>query len=226
MWEEEEESLSALNNSLVELVFNLDCKTLPLDHAWTLSQAISTALPFFNELENTGLHLIHVAESGNGWHRPESILYLSKRTKLQLRIPLEYVSQAQQLCGETFDIQGHRMTIKESRAKPLLPSPVLFARYVLVDREQTEEMFIENAVQQVRHLGIQCRKMLAGLSHVFQTPKGELFTRSLMLANLSPEDSFLLQNKGLGEGRKMGFGLFVPHKDIKSVGQTIEKKMQ
>ncbi|MEY3220062.1 MAG: hypothetical protein RIT27_1419 [Pseudomonadota bacterium] len=226
MWEEEEETFLPSSNDLVELIFNLDCKTLPLDHAWLLSQAISTALPFFNQLENAGLHLIHVAESGNGWQRPENFLYLSKRTKLQLRIPLEYVSQAQLLCGAQFNIDGHFMTVKESHTKPLLPSPVLFARYVLADSEQSEELFIETALQQIRKMGIQCRKMLAGLSHTFQTPNGELFTRSLMLADLSPEDSLLLQNKGLGEGRTMGLGLFVPHKNIKAVGQTTEKKMQ
>ncbi len=224
MWEEEEEQIISNAGQMVDLSFSLDCKTLPLDHAWALSQAISNTLSWFNELENTGLHLIHVAESGNGWHRPDDILYLSKRTRLMLRLPFDYISKAQILCGQQFDINGHCIIVKESRLKPLLPSSVLFARYVLADREQSEEDFITTASQELKNLGVQCRKMLAGLTHEFQTPNGVLFTRSLMLANLVPEDSLLLQNNGLGNNKKIGFGIFIPHKDIKAVGQTMDKK--
>jgi CRISPR-associated protein Cas6 len=224
MWEEEEE-LPILNQDQVfDLMFSLECKTLPSDHAWVLSQVISNTLPWFKELETTGLHLIHVAESGNGWQRPEDFLYLSKRTKLHLRIPADYLSQAQSLCGQQFDINGHLMTIKECSIKKLVPSPVLFARYVLANEQQSEEEFIKMALQEVRNLGVHCRKILAGLTHHFKTPQGVLFTRSLMLADLSLEDSLLLQIKGLGNHQKLGFGVFIPHKDIKAVGQITEKK--
>jgi CRISPR-associated protein Cas6 len=224
MWEEEEEPIISNAGQMVDLSFSLDCKTLPSDHAWALSQAISNALPWFNELENTGLHLIHIAESGNGWHRPDDMLYLSKRTKLILRVPFHFVSEAQTLCGKQFGIHGHCMAIKESHLKPLSPSPVLFSRYVLADKQQSEEEFIKVALQDVQNRGIHCRKMLAGLTHEFKTPNDVLFTRSLMLANLNPEDSLLLQIKGLGNYQKRGFGVFIPHKDIKAVGQTMDKK--
>lgn len=225
MWEEEEEEQLIPNeNKMVDLAFSLDCKSLPSDHAGALSQAISNTLPWFNDLEEAGLHLIHVAESGNGWQRPDDILYLSKRTKLMLRLPSHYVSQAQTLCGKQFDIHGHSMMIKESHLKPLLPSPVLFSRYVLADERQSEGEFIKAALQDVKNMGIHCRKMLAGLTHRFQTTHDILFTRSLMLANLTLEDSLLLQIKGLGNHKKMGFGIFIPHKDIKAVGQGAGKK--
>jgi CRISPR-associated protein Cas6 len=225
MWEEEEEQSSIFNNNqLVDVAFSLNCTALPSDHAWILSQAISNALPWFKELQTAGLHLIHVAESGNGWQRPDNFLYLSKRTKLHLRIPTDYLSEIQTLCGKQFDIGGYLMTIKKYTVKKLSPSPVLFSRYVLADEHQSEEMFIKTTLQEVRNLGVQCRKMLAGLTHHFQTPQGILFTRSLMLADLPPEDSLLLQIRGLGSYKTLGFGLFVPHKDIKAIGQTIEKK--
>lgn len=224
MWEEEEQLPILNDNQVFDVAFALDCKILPSDHAWALSQAISTALPWFKELETTGLHLIHVAESGNGWQRPDDFLYLSKRTKLQLRIPADYLSQVQTLCGQVFDINGYLMTIKECSIKKLSPSPVLFSRYVLANEQQSEEEFVKTALQEVRNLGIHCRKILAGLSHHFQTPQDILFTRSLMLADLTPEDSLLLQIKGLGNHKILGFGLFVPHKDIKAVGQSAEKK--
>jgi hypothetical protein len=38
-----------------------------------------------------------------------------------------------------------------------------------------------------------------------------------MVAELKPEEAFELQRRGLGEGRKLGCGLFIPHKGIKAV---------
>ena len=38
-----------------------------------------------------------------------------------------------------------------------------------------------------------------------------------MLADLSTEESLKLQEHGLGEGRHMGFGIFIPHKGIDAV---------
>ena len=43
-----------------------------------------------------------------------------------------------------------------------------------------------------------------------------------MVAELTPEHSIRLQQAGLGEGRKMGCGLFIPHKGIKPVKQDSE----
>jgi hypothetical protein len=54
-------------------------------------------------------------------------------------------------------------------------------------------------------------------------PHGSIFTRSLMVADLEPEQSVHLQQVGLGEGRTIGCGLFIPHKGIKAVKETDEK---
>ena len=49
---------------------------------------------------------------------------------------------------------------------------------------------------------------------------GQIFTRSLMVADLLLDDAIQLQQQGLGEGRLHGCGLFVAHKGIKAVGQA------
>jgi hypothetical protein len=41
-----------------------------------------------------------------------------------------------------------------------------------------------------------------------------------MVADLEPEQSVLLQQAGLGDGREFGCGLFIPHKGIKPVKDT------
>ena len=66
-------------------------------------------------------------------------------------------------------------------------------------------------------MGIRVRKALCGKSTLLATPTGTVQTRSLMLADLTVEESVRLQQCGLGTHRLMGCGLFIPHKGIDSV---------
>jgi hypothetical protein len=47
--------------------------------------------------------------------------------------------------------------------------------------------------------------------------EGDVFTRSLMIAEMTAENAFKLQKHGIGEGRKFGCGLFLPQKGISAV---------
>ena len=48
------------------------------------------------------------------------------------------------------------------------------------------------------------------------------YTRSLMIADLSKENSILLQDLGVGKGRIFGCGIFLPHKSIDAVANFKE----
>jgi CRISPR-associated protein Cas6 len=222
LWEDDPEPLIPENQGdMIDLAFAVHCSSLPLDHAYALSLAIQRALPWFAGEPRAGLHRIHGAESGNGWYRPESdgdLLYLSRRTKLTLRLPKSRVSEAASLSGQTLDIAGHPLTLGQTSEKPLARATVLFARHILADPLSSENDFLLRMQALLAELGIRCRKMLCGRSAGFETPEGRQFTRSLMLAELKAEDSLALQQHGLGHGRKLGCGLFVPHKDIAPVG--------
>jgi CRISPR-associated protein Cas6 len=221
LWEEEVESLIPENSGdMIDLAFAIECRCLPLDHAYALSQAVQQALPWFAEETRAGLHRIHGAESGNGWYRPEGeddLFYPSRRTRLTLRLPKSRLAEAAGLSGQTLDIAGYPLKIGQATEKKLARAPVLFARHILADPLLSENDFIELMRIQLSQLGIRCRKMLCGRSAAFTTPEGKLFTRSLMIADLKPEDGLALQQHGLGEGRKLGCGLFVQHKDIAPV---------
>lgn len=221
LWQEEEPQTAAVTaQTVVDLVFDMTCRCLPVDHALVLSQALQQALPWFEQEPRAGLHLIHGAESGNGWYRPQeqgSLLYLSRRTKLTLRLPKHRIEEARSLTGTTLELGGYPLTVGKASEKPLRPMPVLFARHVLAESEQNEDTFLDSVVEQLQPMGIHCRKALCGKTSRFKWLDKELFTRSLMIADLTPPDSLALQEQGLGKGRKMGCGLFVPHKDIKPV---------
>jgi CRISPR-associated protein Cas6 len=213
-------------DDVVDLAFRIRCPTLPLDHAHSLSSALLRELPWLDKEEFAGVHLIHGAASGNGWYRPEDVanelLYLSRRTRMRLRLPRHRLEDARQLVGKTLDIAGHPLALGETEVFLLSSLPTLFARYVITDADKSEEAFLEDVAQQLEADGIACRKLLGGISHALNFPEGPVFTRSLMVAELEPEQSVRLQQIGVGEGRAMGCGLFLPHKGIKPVKENSE----
>jgi CRISPR-associated protein Cas6 len=228
LWQEEGPQKEAIiPSSIVNMVFDINCRCLPVEHAYALSQAISKALPWFEQEPQAGLHLIHGAKSGNGWYCPEDqndLLYLSRRTKLTLRLPIHRLAAAQALSGMTLDIASYSVKVGKAKEKPFRQMPVLFARHIVANPEQDEDTFLDSAVAQLQQMGIQCRKALCGKTNfLLIPPDSEIFTRSLMIADLKPQESITLQQQGLGSGRKMGCGLFVPHKDIKPVNPDAEK---
>jgi CRISPR-associated protein Cas6 len=225
--ETEKKPVFEVPDDVVDLAFRLNCPTLPLDHAHALSSALLRELPWLAEEEHAGVHLIHGAASGNGWYRPEDatseLLHLSKRTRMRLRVPRHRLDDARELTGKKFDVSGHPLEVGKSEVFLLSTLSTLFARYVITDEAKDETLFLEEAAKQLRDIDIPCRKMLGGITHRMAFPDGEIFTRSLMVADLEPEHSVRLQQIGLGEGRIIGCGLFIPHKGIKAVKQTDEK---
>ncbi len=214
-----------VTDRVVDAVFDISCRTLPVDHAYALSHAIQRALPWFADEEGAGLHLVHVAESGNGWMRPgdpQALLYLSRRTKLALRVPKRRIADAGGLLGRTLDVDGHALRADHITVRPLSRITTLFSRCVAMSTGADETGFLEGAVRELGALGIRPRKMLCGLTTSIATPGHTLQTRSLMLADLALAESVLLQEHGLGLERKLGCGLFLPHKDIHDVQRSQE----
>ena len=208
-------------DDVVDISFKLDCRTLPLDHAHALANELLNHLPWLAEEEQAGIHQIHVAESGNGWQRPEDpeneVLCLSRRTKMQVRVPKHRIDEALGLEGVTLDIEGHTLSIRDGSIKPFLALPTLFARYVASDVDQDETGFLQAMAQQIQAMGIPVKKLMAGKQSRIQRGDDVIYTRSLMVADLKQEDSIQLQQTGIGSGRLHGCGLFIPQKGIKAV---------
>jgi len=220
-WQEEvDEERFIVPENVVDIQFSISCRTLPVDHAHALSIAIKEALPWFEEEVEAGLHLIHVAESGNGWERPQGsdeVLYLSRRTKLTLRLPQHRLEDARALSGQKLDVAGNAMEIGKSTVRLLSTSTTQYARYVAVEEEgQGEDEFIAGLVKELRGAGLRFKKVLCGKETIFDTPEGPIVTRSLMVADLPIEDAVRLQELGVGahEHKKMGCGLFIAHKAV------------
>ncbi|MCK5092780.1 MAG: type I-MYXAN CRISPR-associated protein Cas6/Cmx6 [Gammaproteobacteria bacterium] len=220
VWQEEKPFVAP--DDIVDLSFRINCKCLPIEHAHTLSRALHEALPWLGKDDRVGIHLVHVAESGNGWMRPvdaeNDLLLLSRRTRMTLRLPKDRLDEARQLKGVTLDIDGYSLEVSDSSVRELSISTTLFSRYIIADEEESEQVFTASVVSELGGMGIPVRKLLCGRTHTLNFPDRKVFTRSLMIADLEPEQSVKLQQVGLREGRKYGCGLFLPHKGIDPVG--------
>lgn len=227
-WEEEEDKSLPyeVSDEVIDLSFSIRCKTLPINHAWFLSKEILTHLPWLENHKIAGIHQIHVAESNNGWLRPDeddedALLYPSRRTKLCLRIPINKLEEVQHLTGETLDINKHSLQIGGSKKKPLTNAGVIFSRYILSEKDEDENAFLTRMANEIKNKAdFKVKKMLCGKSHAINTPNGKLTTRHLMIAELDNDSSIRIQQLGLGSAKELGCGIFLPHKSIKSLNPS------
>ena len=191
-WQEDDDKYEfQLTDTIVDLSFNIECRQIALDHAHDLSTALADALPWLMEEEDTGVHLIHGASSGNGWVRPEEsgeddFIYLSRRARMQLRVPKERIVDAQALIGQTLNVGGNSVLVGESQVKPMTTLGTLFSRYIQVEQNETEDQFLERIVNEMQSHDISVRKVLCGIDHEFQLPEGKVKTISVMVADLDP----------------------------------------
>ncbi len=220
-WQEEEDDGSqfVVPEDVVDVQFSITCKSLPVDHAHALSTAVKEALPWFAEEVQAGLHLIHVAESGNGWERPQGedeLLYLSRRTKLTLRVPHHRLEDTKQLTGQILDVAGNAMEIGKSNVRLLSISTTLYARYVASETGQSEDDFLAALITELKSAGLRFKKVLCGKENLMDTPDGSIITRSLLVADMGFDDAVKLQETGVGPHayKKLGCGLFIAHKTV------------
>ncbi|RUA07138.1 MAG: type I-MYXAN CRISPR-associated protein Cas6/Cmx6 [Gammaproteobacteria bacterium] len=217
-WQEDiKEEHFTLPSSIQDAVFSIRSKILPMDHAYLLSQALLKHLPWLAEV-NAGIFDISVAD-GNGWEQDESGLYYpSKRSRLNIRVPQEKLKETQALSGTTLDLGEYSIKlIKALDSKLMSDMQIVFAKRVACDKGVSEEAFLQTSFNQLQALGIQPKKMMAGLERNTETPNGTIHTRSLMVASLRKVESVTLQEQGIGEHRLLGCGLFLPQKGIESV---------
>ena len=210
----------------VDVAFRLSGRWLPVDHASALRAAVVEVLPWLEDEPEAGIHSIHGAASGNGWERPGrgsgEMLNLSRRTRLVLRVPGRRLRETAALCGRRLDVGGCELTTGERQPRRLKPVGAVFARYVVDEEGGDEERFLERVVSELRARSVAARKLLCGRSHRIGSDQGMHATRSLLVADLGRDESLMLQCRGIGPGRLLGCGLFVPHKDIEPIRRMID----
>lgn len=227
-WQEDDKpSNFTVPDDIVDLVFDIQCRELPVDHAHDLADAIKAHLPAIEDDDRLGVHSIHLAGSQNGWERPDpklgQRLILSRRTKLTLRVPKERIQEVEDaLAGAELDIAGCALTIGKAKQKKLSSQGTVFSRHVVLEpgEETDENVFLQRIVSHLAARGIRVKKALCGKTAELLGAQGPIRTRSIMIADLSADESIRIQQEGIGPLRHMGCGIFIPHKGIEAVKKS------
>ncbi|HSQ05519.1 MAG TPA: type I-MYXAN CRISPR-associated protein Cas6/Cmx6 [Burkholderiales bacterium] len=193
----------------MDLTFELRGQTIPRHHSDLLFRALARELAWLEQEEGAGIHAIAGPDAG------AERIYVTRRTRLVLRLPRERAQQAQLLAGARLDVGGE-LSVGEARIRPLVPHDTLYARLVAAACD-SEPAFEDEMAQQLNDAGVRCA-IICGQRGEVNANGATMRGQSVLLHGLTQDDSLRMQEMGLGVGRKFGCGLFTPHKSVRAVG--------
>jgi CRISPR-associated protein Cas6 len=191
-------------SDMTDLAFELQGDSLPRHYSRALWEAVMLALPWAGAAPGFGL--LPIKGSVNG-----SQLLLPRRARLVLRLPVERVEEAQELSGQPLEVGDQVLAVGASTLRPHQGHPTLHAHLVASDRD--EAAFMEEVADALGLLGI-AGNWICGRQHALQDEQRPIQGYSLVVHHLKPEQSLLLQGRGMGEYRHLGCGIFIPYKAI------------
>jgi CRISPR-associated protein Cas6 len=199
------------NTPKINVFFPIMGDQLPADHGYLLYSAISQTMCDLHEQKWLGIGLI------SGVPFDKGVIALPNRgASLQMRLPADKFGEVIPLSGKLLELDGHKIRLGIPLAKPLSPSPSLYARIVTFKNSLDVEKFLETANRDLAEkLGItatlEVPKETRARHRRIITIKGKKVVGfSLIIHGLSEEDSLKLQSEGLGGRRSMGCGIFNP----------------
>ncbi len=194
---------------MVDVAFALRGGSIPADHGWNLFRLLSERLDWLAAEPDAGVHPIRGARAVAGE------VHLGTRARLMLRLPRKRVEQSFALSGARLDL-GDSVEVGSAQVRPLFAHGTLYSQFVTTATPD-EARFQRDVSAELQSASVGC-KVVCGNMRRAQTQGAEIVGFSLMLHELSPEDSLRMQASGLGNGRKYGCGIFVPHKSAAAVG--------
>lgn len=194
---------------MIDVQFALRGVHIPLDHGLALFEALAGLLPWLAEEESVGIHPIHGADTGTGE------LILNQRAKLVIRTPAGRLDALLALSGKNIQLHGKPLLIGGGKPKSLPPHTPLYA-HLVVTGSADEVDFTQDILRLLDGLDIETR-FLCGKKRTLSTAQGVQSGYSLMLHGLPVEHAIQMQQIGLGHYRKLGCGIFIPHKSINAL---------
>jgi CRISPR-associated protein Cas6 len=179
------------------------------DYACGLLEALRALAPWLDEEPLAGVHPIRGLTASAG------ALLVGGRTRLVLRVPQGRIADCERLQGRSLPLPDPLRLGPASR-RELLAYPVLHSRLVVTGADD-EQSFVADIDDAVAALDLDCETIVGRRGEV-QVGQRRLAGFSLMLHGLSAAGSLKAQAHGLGQHRKLGCGLFVPHKSVAAVG--------
>jgi CRISPR-associated protein Cas6 len=196
--------------TMVDVVYPIRGERLPRDHRQSLADALDRLLPGLTAWPGLGVHRVNVV-AGNG-----SNALLSQRARLTLRVRREQLPAMAPLDHARLHVAGHALQLGRAQVRELLPHGTLYSHFVTTDDD--DELDFQAAVErELEALHVRARPICGHRHNVTIDSGGSLTGFSLMLDGLSPADSLLLLEAGLGRHRRLGCGVFVAHRSAAAV---------
>ncbi|MCX7171580.1 MAG: type I-MYXAN CRISPR-associated protein Cas6/Cmx6 [Proteobacteria bacterium] len=198
-------------SEVTDLVFPLKGQDMRPDYALPLWQALRGLLPWLADELDAGILPI------KGGNHSDGRLILNQRAQLTLRLPQTRLAAAAALAGARLDLDAE-LQLGEPKLRALRPTPAQYSPMVVLDGANETE-FLADCERQLAVLAIRAN-VVCGKAQACRAETAELRGYSLMLHGMSVEHALRLQQLGMGAGRKLGCGIFVPHRTAHAVGSA------
>lgn len=195
--------------AVTDLQFELRGTVLPRDHGYALFVELARLMPWLAEEPLLGIHAIQGSDLGDG------TLMLNRRGRLMIRTPRERVPELLTLTGRSLMLGGNEFVIGAGKLRPLSWHTPLYAHLVTTGSADERE-FAADVIRLLDTFGVDSR-FICGKRQTLTTDHGIEVGYSLMLHGLPIEHALMIQQRGIGTNRKLGCGLFIPHKSITAV---------
>lgn len=205
------QNICSLASPTVDLYFSVHGKQVPVDHCYALYGAISRVLetsddPWLHKSDNIGLIPLRGHYLGGGK------LALGQNARFGLRLPAAKILSVLPLAGKRLEINGDALRVGVSTTSALIPASVLYAHIVTTKNGTDEARFDAEIQRQLNGLDIK-GKPARGSRRIVTIKDKKVVGYSLLVSELTVDESIRLQERGLGGRRKMGCGVFVARKD-------------
>ncbi len=204
--------------TVVDLSFPVLGNQLPIDHGYALYGGISRILgPNLHARDGMGIFPIPGLRAGAG------MLHISDRAYLRIRTLIELIPAVLRLAGKPLEIDGQQIRLGVPQTFALTPATTLAARLVTIRGFRDPESFLEAAQRQLDALGVRGKPEIARcrsgthagkpVRRILRIKGKKVVGFAVVVGSLLPEESLVLQERGIGGRRHMGCGLFLPYKD-------------
>lgn len=201
----------------VDILFPLRGSThIPADHGYHFYSAASKKLDWLHGDRETAV----ITARGP---RMQNHLLIRRGSRVGLRTDIQNLASVQELCGQVIQLGEVQVRLGFPTIYPVRPAQELDATRVNVklavrplwptgkqNIPETEKCTLEAIERQLKELGVSCEVEIRGQdSIVIKGSKMVCF--SMRLKNFaSPEQSVIIQERGLGGKRSVGCGVFTP----------------
>jgi CRISPR-associated protein Cas6 len=190
-------------STMLDVAFAISGETIDAAYAVSLYEALARQLQWLEQEPAAGVFSIR------GLTHSADALLIGGRTRVVLRVPAGRVADCQRLRGQCIDLP-QPLRIGAVTARELLPFPVITG-------SEAEADFLAEVQAELKAVDVDS-EVIVGRRGALQIGGRSEVGYSVMLHGLTPEESILMQERGLGRHRKLGCGLFVPHKSVAAVG--------